>query len=363
MRHAIKNTTPDAVRLILLRANRKYEAFLMTIHPRLGLETPSYDLTTELGDMICRYLVLPRTSRHQEELNCNNISRVLDNLRNLQPVEERNAVFRKLEKQTRRQKLTLEQLSVALSNTLQLDHTNIRETFQYITTVLKFSKDPLGTIKLTDRSEPPPHSLSHKIAIGEFFTGWIEDRIKYPTYVFRSGLTTITATDTQGVSSDFPVCMITFNTKADDFYNQGAPEIHQECPDIEQHTTDEVTIVPRCMCDFQQDYEMHHDNFDTEFEYTKYASTFFIYNLGDKDLALATGTVQASFGMHEGDLVSYCAQNPEYSHLFDGATIPAKGIGNIGTVNFTPDAYAAQHNFVDANDNIVLMLAVSLDEP
>jgi len=359
LRHSIKNTAPDDVRLLLPRANRNYEAFLMTIHPRLGRQTPSYALTTELGDMICQYLGLPRTSLDREKFNCNAIYAVLNNVRNLQPQQARDAMFRELEKQTTRQKLTLQQVSAALSNTLQLQHTNIRETFQYIATLHLFVKNPLGTFKLTDRSEPRPYNLSHKITIRDFFETFVDS----PVFTFQIGLTTITATDADGVPSVFPVCMITFNTKADDFYNDGATDIHQDCPDIEHHTSDDGTIVPRCMSDFQPECERYNDNCDGEFEYTKHSSTFFIYNLGHKDLVLAAGTVQASFGMHEGDLVSYCAQNPEYSHLFDGATIPAKGIGNIGTVNFVPDEYYVQRNVVDANDNIVMMLAVSLDEP
>jgi len=74
IRHSMKITMPYAIRLILPQANRRLEAFLMALQPRLGQDAHASILTTELGDMIGQHLMLPRTSRCQEQANCTMIS-------------------------------------------------------------------------------------------------------------------------------------------------------------------------------------------------------------------------------------------------------------------------------------------------
>ena len=95
----------------------------------------------------------------------------------------------------------------------------------------------------------------------------------------------------------------------------------------------------------------------------KFMSTyhsFFIYNLGDEDMILAPGTVQASFGIHGGDLISYCDDNPEYQHLFSNDTIPAKGIANIGYIRFGFASEWKREDIMDASNTKILTLEVHL---
>jgi hypothetical protein len=88
--------------------------------------------------------------------------------------------------------------------------------------------------------------------------------------------------------------------------------------------------------------------------------SFFIYNFGDEDMILAPGTVKASFGIHSGDLISYCDDNPEYQHLFSNNTIPAKGIANVGCIRFGFGRECVQEHIMDAFNNKILTLKVNI---
>jgi len=111
-----------------------------------------------------------------------------------------------------------------------------------------------------------------------------------------------------------------------------------------------------CRVDYIFSEEATIDDGEDEFQPTTHS--FFIYNLGDEDLILAPGTVKASFGLHRGDLISYCGENPEHQHLFSDTTIPAKGVGNIGSINFGFGHDSVQKHILDASNTRILTLQV-----
>lgn len=362
IRNSMKTVMPDAIRLILPQANRTFEAFLMALHPELGQHAPASVLTGELGHMICQHLVLPRTSERQELDNCVLISDIFLRVHTIQPLQHREAVLLELERHAMWQRLTLEQTSLAHSNTLQLPRTNVRETFEYIMTLQKFSKNPFGSFMHTDQTGPPLNTLSDPSMVQHNSAFYRFNHLENAKVFFQCGLTTLAATDRYGNKCDFPVCIMVFHNDPAVFHNEPIPDARQNYPDIEQHATDEGTEVPRCTSDYTNFAQTYLEYHGTEFQHEQSTTTFFVYNLGHKDLVLAPGTVQASFGMHRGDLISYCAQNPEYSHLFDDTIIPAKGIANIGTLDFLAGDDLNERYITDANNDAILVLAVSIQD-
>ena len=362
IRNSMKTAMPYAIRLILPQANRRLEAFLMALHPELGRHAPASMLTTELGDMIGQHLMLPRTSRRQEQANCTLVSDTLDHVQQMQPPEHSDAVLLELERHAMWQRLTLEQISLAHSNTLQLPLTNVRGTFQCIMTLQKFSENPFGSFLPTDQSGPPLNTLSDPALVHHNSALYRFHHLRDAKMLFQCGLTTLMATDSCGHKCEFPVCILVFHHDPPAFHNDPTPDLRQDYPNIERHTTHNGAVVPRCTSDYTDFAQLHRDTQDTEFDHEQSITTFFVYNLGHKDMVLAPGTVQASFGMHGGDLISYCAQNPAYAHLFDDTIVPAKGIANLGTLEFIAGEEYNERHIADASNDTVLVLAVAIQE-
>ena len=354
MRQHMKTTMPSAIRSILPPADDTLAAFLMAGVARLGRNSPAHVLSRDLMDVVVKRL-LPSVYVDAE----------IDNLAELRAVfkasselsdKQRYEMYGELLDQYARQNLTIQQLSHAHCQVFGIATHAMRETFKYGMTSGKFAKHPFRPRIPTDTSQPLQKKLSdtEKINVRPASMRYFH-RLGRHFESYEDGLKRLRVTNAHGISRQVAICMLVFErTDADTAEEEMIRQTPRFTKKIHEETASPVLC---CRVDYTLSEEAKFDDGEDEFQPTTHS--FFIYNLGDEDLILAPGTVKASFGVHHGDLISYCGENPQYQHLFSDTTIPAKGIGNIGSIHFGFGDDSVQKHIVDASNTRILTLEVN----
>jgi len=353
MRQHMKTTMPSAIRSILPPADDTLAAFLMAGVVRLGGNSPAHVFSRDLMDTIVKKL-LPSVYVDAEIDNVAKLDAVLYACRKLSD-EKGYEMYGELLDQYARQKLTIKQLSHAHCQLLGIATNAMCETFRYGITSREFAKTPFHPRMPTDTSQPLQKKLSDKErkqmqpASMRYFCD-----LEYHFDLYKDGLTSLRVTNAHGISRQVAICMLVFErTDADTEEEEMVRQTPIFTKKIHEETASPVLC---CRVDYIFPEEATMDDGEDEFQSTTHS--FFIYNLGDEDLILAPGTVKASFGVHRGDLISYCGENPDHQHLFSDTTIPAKGVGNIGSINFGFGDDSVQKHIVDASNTRILTLQV-----
>jgi len=312
-----------------------------------------YVLPHEVLDITARKL-LPTVYLDQEISNCVDIDEVLDAIGQM-PEEQRLVLYSDMYDQKHRQRLTMEQLSYAHCNIFGIVNHDFRQTFKFVITSAAFSGYPFYMWEPTITSGAPA-----KRKTGQIIPGLEEKSIDYILRLqnnisdYQAGLTNLHVTNAYGVSRKVPVCMLVFEVTG---MNTEAEEIGRQLPQYKVEIDEADSSSLLCCCvDHTYPEEATNDDNEDNFQNTKHV--FFLYNLGDEDLVLAPGTVKASLGMHNGDLISYSEENPKYKHLFSDCIIPAKGIGNIGCLEIVFDVHSLKKHILDTSNARILTLKV-----
>ena len=343
---------PSAIRSILPPAPSHILAFLMASVERVGLKSPANCLTKELMDLIAMQLIVHRTTLVQEELNADVIVSRLEKVLSL-PVVDCSYILCELFDQSSRRRMNMENMCLAHCDSLGIARGAVSETFKYMFTSWILAQDPFSNFEITDTSGhprkriPDARKTAMQLASEKRMSRNKFDSIKEGAEMYTSGLTTLVVTDVHGMSRKVPVCIMICETYDGDTEDEETNRIEAQ---IEQ------LPVPICSMVYAHREGSTVENVNDVIEDRR--NNFFIYNLDTIDLVLAPGSVQASFGMHSGDLVSYSEDNPDYQDMFNSTTIPAKGIGNVGGIHFMPlDEYLSSH-IRDATGAIILTLCV-----
>ena len=349
----MKTSMPLAIRSILPPANDRYLAYLMGGNDRLGKDSPVYVLPHEVLDITARKL-LPTVSLDQEMRNCDDIDKVLDAIGQM-PEEQRLVLYSDMYDQKHRQRLTMEQLSYAHCNIFGIVNHDCRQTLKFAMTSATFSSNPLYSWEPTITAGAPAKRKTGQIIqrLEEKSINYIR-RLKDNISEYQDGLTDLNVTNAYGVSREVPVCMLVFEVTD---MNTEEEEIGRQFP-CYMIEIDEADGSSQLCCCVSHTYPDGTTLDDDEDDFQNTTHVYFLYNIGDEDLVLAPGTVKASFGMHNGDLISYCEDNPKHQHRFSDCIIPAKGIGNIGSLEIVFDVHSLKKHILDASNARILTLEV-----